>query len=135
MNIKGVSRDFVLVITLILSLSILGCSTKTPSEEDARKVFENKWAWHIKMGKIEIISFKKVKARTEDRVGIKFYTIEYEAQLKASNLNFSDWQRLRLDGIFEKQRDIEGGEILKLWGEISFVKTEDGWKGEDGVLY
>jgi hypothetical protein len=112
-----------------------GCAAKDPSEVDAQKVFGNKWAWHINNGNLEILSFKKVKGHVAEKVGVQFYTIEYVAEIKAVNLKLTDWQRLRLEGSVEKQKDIPDGEILKLWGQVSFAKTKKGWKGEDGEIY
>lgn len=122
-------------IVLIFFSFLSGCSAKKPSEADAKKVFENKWAWHIKNGKIEIISFKKTNEYTDEKIGIRFYTIEYEAEIRASDLVFGDWQRLRSEGSFEKQKATKNGEILKIWGQAAFAKTRKGWKGEDGETY
>jgi hypothetical protein len=120
---------------MIFLLFLSGCTAKNPSETDARKVFENSWAWHINNGNMEIMSFTAEKSHVGDKIGIQFYTIDYVAEIKAVNLNLTDWQRLRMEGSVEKQRDIESGEILKIWGQIRFAKTKKGWKGEDGEIY
>ena len=122
-------------IALMFILFLFGCSSKNPSEADAKKVFENKWAWHIKNGKIEIISFKKTNEHTDKKIGVRFYTIEYEAEIKASDFDFGDWQRLRSEGPIEKQKESEHEELLKIWGQVTFAQTKKGWKGEDGETY
>ncbi len=120
---------------LILVCLLWGCTIKKPSEQDARKVFENNWSWNIKNGSLEILSFKKVKERTEEKLGVEFYTIEYEAEVKVSNFTENDWQQLRLGGYVEKKKETPEGEIVNVWGEINFAKTIKGWKGEDGEIY
>jgi hypothetical protein len=122
-------------IVLMFVLFLSGCASKNPSEADAKKVFQNTWAWHIKNGKIEIISFKKTNEHTGTKIGIRFYTIEYEAEIKVSGLDFGDWQRLRSEGPIEKQKESEHGELLKIWGQATFAQTRKGWKGEDGETY
>lgn len=132
---RGTAISFLTTTALILVFLLSGCSTKKPSEQDARKVFENTWAWHIKNGMIEIISFKKASERTEERLGVEFYTIEYEAEIKVSNLTQGDWEQLKLGGHVEKKKETPEGDIVDTWGEVSFVKTIKGWKGEDGEIY
>ena len=120
---------------MALFLLFSGCSVKNPSEAEARKVFENKWAWHIQSGKVQVVDFKKTGEHSDKKVGIEFYTIEYEAVIKAVDFNFGDWQRLKMEGPVEKVNKSDDGELLKIWGQITFAKTGNRWKGEDGVVY
>lgn len=128
-------RNIIISIILIFIASLSGCTIQKPSEADARKVFENNWAWNLQTGSLEIISFRKVQERTEKKLGIEFYIIEYEAELKVSNFTENDWQQLRFGGYVEKKEETPEGEIVNAWGEIGFAKTMKGWKGEDGEVY
>ncbi|MBI4697870.1 MAG: hypothetical protein HY758_02880 [Nitrospirae bacterium] len=123
------------VIILFAFFHLPGCTPRVPSENDAKKVFENRWSLQISHGMMEIISFRKVKERKDERIGIKFHIIEFEAELKVKDFSPEDWQQLRLEGHFEKEKGPDEGETVRLWSEVSFAGTGKGWKGEDGEVY
>ena len=112
-----------------------------PTESEARIVFERQHREQINGGFVEIVSFKKTNGQSSEMNGVKFYTIEYEADIKypkginsnCSRTEFTGWDcwfaaigggQIRQKGEVEKRRD-----------KITFERTEKGWKGPDGTIY
>lgn len=142
------------VLTTVLIFG--GCSS-APSASDAEKVVENQIHKQtqdlikvglIQQGLIKLVGFEKTNAQKADVMGIKVYTIEYQAEIE-----FLDdcWWGGPLEGmVFEAipgepgpfnaflymgKKRVRKGQREKVRGEIQFEKTEKGWRGPDGQIY
>jgi len=120
-------RKFYLLFLFGVVLVLNGCMDGTPTEEDGRKVLQEK-----KGDSCKILSFKKTNGKKEET----YYTMYYESEVSypeglnahcfnASILRdrdeYSSCLRLRASDVKEK------GEKESLTGEIGFEKTENGW--------
>lgn len=124
---------------------VFSSCTSKPTEAVARAVFENGVTPIYK-----VVSFRKVNAID----GGGSYSIEYKAAIEGHK-NFDkhakdilkDKTKMAICLLFQEnhiERDLDMSEEmkessntinLKLHGELIFVKTENGWKGEDGSIY
>ncbi len=112
-----------------------GCTGGTPSEGDGKREFENKskWSYQIKNGVAKVLSFKKVNGQAGEFMGVKFYKMDYEAQLE-----FLKNTPRRIGCLEFMEGDCGGhkaGDTITVKGEIGFGKTEKGWQGESGKIY
>lgn len=122
---------------LIFSVLLFSaCGGSVPSESEARAIFEKKYTKGLPDGAVKILEFKKVNGLAGERDGIKFYNMEYEAELEypngvnpecAGEYKFS-WHcfELQTAGILRKAKGEK--EIIK--NTLNFVKTENGWKAQ-----
>lgn len=125
-----------LVLSTLLSFQI-ACSS-APSQSDARDVLMSKYQDEIENGLVILESFSKVNSQQGEMFGVKFYVVEYEAQIRwpkglnteclGDNSQFKGW-----DCWMKEAR--APGKIEKLQGNLTFEKTERGWKGENGEIY
>ena len=124
------------LLIYIALFAILGaCTGGSPSEADARKEFENKskWSYKIEKGIVKVLSFKKVNGQSGEAFGVKFYKMDYEAQLE-----FLKNTPRRIGCLEFMEGDCGGhkaGDKVAVKGEIGFEKTEKGWQGESGKVY
>ncbi|MDI6729420.1 MAG: hypothetical protein QMD44_10915 [Thermodesulfovibrionales bacterium] len=133
-TIRGISKTLSLISKMwlylgffLIILMLIGCASK-PSEADARKAYEDKNAKLFKEGVIRINSFKKVNAIEGELFGVKFYKIEYDAEVEF----LKDY--IIGDAVFGGVR-VEKGRITKLKGKyITFIKTEKGWKADNDQI-
>jgi hypothetical protein len=134
---------------------LINCSSK-PSVLDARKVYEN-IDTNLHSGLIRISKFQKTNAVEGKLAGVKFYRIEYEAEVEfLMRLWEFDSGELREAGYLSIPESKSGflipdslhyeysppGGILHLKGDtkringiLTFEMTEKGWRGEDGNIY
>ena len=102
-----------LVFMAILTLLLASCAGDSiPSESDAREFYENQWKSELENGTIKIIRFDKINGKYDEVMGIKFYELEYEAEIENSN-----------------------GKRNIIKGNIVFQKKIRGWKAPDGKFY
>lgn len=127
------------LIYIALFAILSGCTGGSPSESDARQVFEFEnngyWSYQIKSGVVKVLSFKKVDGQSGEAFGVKFYKMDYEAQLEyLKNIPRrngydcgSGWTEIarwvNCDGH-------KAGDKFNVKGKIEFEKTEKGWKGK-----
>lgn len=124
-------------VVLIVAILITGCGgTSVPTERDARVVFENQLGNAFKSGIVKVVSFRKVNGQSGEESGVKFYNLEYEAEIEypnglnahCSKTKFTGWdcwmKEIRAKGEKEKQKE-----------QMTFHKTEKGWKGPDDNIY
>jgi hypothetical protein len=101
------------VFMIIITSFLASCNIDSiPSESDAREFFENQWKNEIENGTIKIIRFDKINGQYDEVMGIKFYELEYEAEIENSK-----------------------GESKVLRSNIIFQKKIRGWKAPDGKFY
>lgn len=106
----------------------------TPSEADARKVYENEQHDDQNFAVInadiaKVRSFKKTNGQMREQSGRKVYAFDYEVELECLR-EFDN----RMPGS-SKGIDCSPGKTIKRSGAIQFEQTERGWKGEDGKVY
>jgi hypothetical protein len=112
---------------LALFCGLLGCSSGPVSESSVRTAYE-KSTKAIAEGKAKLVSFRKVNARSAERLGVQFYEVEYEAVLDF----LEDYPQPGQIPLGPKGKK---GETKQETGKLSFQKTENGWKGPDKNLY
>lgn len=116
-----------LLIYIALFALLSGCTGGTPSEADARQEFgkESKWSYEIKNGVVKVLSFKKVNGQAMEFMGVKFYEMDYEAQL--------EFLKNTPQGVSGGPK--KAGDRITVKGKIEFEKTEKGWRGKSGAVY
>lgn len=127
-------RNGMLCVMLTITSVLLSACSGTPSESDGRAFFENHWKEAIQNGTVKVSSFKKVNGQSGEMMGIKFYRLAYEAKIEyPKGLNTrcleSNPPLECIVGVV-KVRSIGQKEVIK--EEITFEKTEKGWKAEGG---
>ena len=130
--------SFAIVILLFMIVIVKFTSSSVPSEADARIVFQNQLGKAFKDGIVRIIYFRKVNGQSRELMGVKFYNFEYEAEIeypngfnmecKSKKGEFTGWS------CFMKEVH-DKGEKVKRNSEITFERTEKGWKGPDNNIY
>lgn len=147
------------IFTLMLSTLIFSfsCSRK-PSEEAGRKVYEyqkrkeiehfrdtnNPWTAEL-FKNYKIVDFKKVNAR--EKINSEGVSV-YEMELKVTRAIDRDTIAYLIKRCTDKNYSEKFKDIVKLleeegkdeltsyeYGTFIFEKTENGWQGEDGVIY
>jgi hypothetical protein len=131
---------------LTLSCGLPGCGSGTVSESSARTAYE-KSTEAIAEGKAKLISFRKINARKSEVFGMKFYEVEYEAEVEFLEdfppVRYTTFPSMLPGGKPSKQEvpdffmGLKGkkGEVKKQRGWLSFEQTEKGWRGPDKNVY
>jgi hypothetical protein len=126
---------------VVLPVAIAACSgSSVPTEANARTVFENQLGKVLKDGTVRIIYFRKVNGQSGDKAGIRFYILDYKAEIEYPNgqntqcfTKSAGWECAQMNVFHVKAH--QKGEKIKRHGEITFEKTEKGWMGQDGNIY
>ncbi|OHA83373.1 MAG: hypothetical protein A2937_03545 [Candidatus Yonathbacteria bacterium RIFCSPLOWO2_01_FULL_47_33b] len=120
-------------IYLIVAVLVFGCGAIShPSEGDAKREFVQRDPFDL-MNKSLLKSFKKVNGQTGETFGVKWYKIDYEAEVVYAQ----DVPR-RMGCAEFIEGDCGGhraGEKKIVKGDITFEQTEKGWKGPTGTVY
>ena len=131
-----------LMLYIILSSAILftACSGGSkPSEANAKSNFENKWQKQLKDGTVKILRFSKVNGQLGESNKIKFYKLEYEAEIEYPNGINTQCKKHQEGKTFSWDcwgaEVREKGEKRVIKDVITFYKTEKGWKAPDGTIY
>ena len=137
---------------LLFGLLVMSCSHE-PSVDKIKIAFENTEP-NIKNGLFKVLSFEKVNAQKGVITGIKFYKVEYEAQIEflkkvweldpeiqkkiateTGNLELLSCHFLHImaDSSVGSRlgTPYNAGEIKKVNGTIVFQITENGWQVTD----
>jgi len=126
----------VATVVLIRPWEVIG----KPSEADCRTVMENRMLQHNMVQMFEIVSFKKADSYTMQIMGATVYVVSFELEvryLKELSSTFrlaTEESRMAVDGLILFPSGTEGS-LRKISAEMEFVKTDTGWKGQDGKLY
>lgn len=121
------SHKFTVVGFMIL-LFFTACGFTYPLESEAQLVLEKRYKNEIKDGTIKITKFRKIDGQSAELVGVKLYTLKYEAEIeypKGLNPQCKDGRDWGC-GITLSFYEIGGKETVK--GEVIFQKTENGWQ-------
>lgn len=129
-----------LIAPFFIVLFLAGCSGP-PSEGVGKQIVEKQIQDQSK-GLIKLLSFRKTNSTGNDAA----YQVEYEVEIE-----FADTVLVYQDpGIYEGPFYAERGtltaskfmfqqrtkgEKVKQTGTLGFVKTEKGWRGQDGNVY
>lgn len=109
---------------------LIGCGFSTPSESDAKAVFEKKYEKEIKDGTVKVTKFKKVDGQSAEFAGVKLYQLKYEAEIEYPKGLHPECKNpsagITPCGFYYSFKEIGGKENLT--GEINFEKTEKGWQ-------
>lgn len=129
---------------MLFAFLITGCST-TPSPADGQKVLAGKIEQQSK-GVIKLLSFAKTNAQQAEIMGVKVYTMEYQAEIEfTSNCYwggpFGGFEVLTGKPgpfnffMYQGKSQATAGQRENISGQLHFEKTEKGWRGEDGQIY
>lgn len=115
------SQKRILLAVLMIALAfgvVTGCSS-TPSESDAKKVYENLLKKQSSdSNAVTLVSFKKTNAQESTLFGVEVYTVFADVEVKSQR-----------NTIVYRQG------INELEIQVMFEKTEKGWQGQDGNIY
>jgi hypothetical protein len=110
----------------------------TPSEANARSVFENLVKAQYKGNPVNILSFEKTNGVGRTVFGQEIYEVSYKALVELPN---GANQRCKPPLSLQNMGDCvlityyPPGQKLTYSESKTFEKTERGWKGQDGNLY
>jgi hypothetical protein len=132
----------VLVAEQAHALCFFSC---TPSEANARAVFENLLKDGFKGSPYNIISFAKTNGTEREIYGQKVYELSFKAVVEFPNganldckqsqdFSFKNFDEVRKCVANNRQYSPPGSKI-DFSNTFIFKKTERGWKGQDGALY
>lgn len=129
---------------LVLILAGTGLSHAQPSERAGRQVFTAIQKDKLGGTPFEIRSFRKTNGSTAEVFGVRVYVMEYSASVRypkglrpdciRSGNAFAGWDCFHA----QSQQGIRpqpAGSTETMTGELTFQKTERGWRGQDNVLY
>jgi sulfatase maturation enzyme AslB (radical SAM superfamily) len=141
MHIQLTARRTILFLSIVMSMCLLmGCGK--PSATDAQKIVNN-LIQKQSHGFIKLINIKKTNAQEGEMMGVKLYSLEYEAVIQfidncywaentftAQKNNPGPW-----GGFMTKWFRASRGQQTVVHGKLNFEKMEKGWRGEDGQIY
>lgn len=124
-------------ILCILTLGLLlfaGCTGK-PGEELARSELQKKLDKYFRQ-RFSVEDLKKTNGISSEKNGIKMYSLEFEAVIKALRVpprNIAIWNVSGIKQRFGNRfiQDIyflKKDEVAVLQGTMKFIKTEKGWR-------
>lgn len=129
-----------LSITLLLVL-LVGCSS-TPSASDGEKILVDTIQKQSN-GLIKLSSFKKTNGQSGEMMGVKLYSMEYDAEIEFQEDCYwggflGGFEAIRpnpgaLGEVANRmggRRPAKKGQHEKIKGKIQFEKTEKGWRGQ-----
>lgn len=115
---------------IILVIFIVNCGSSTPSESEARAIFEKQYENDIKNGIVKITKFKKVNGQSGEMMGVKFYSLKYEAEIEYPKGEHPECENpvgfQPSCGFYYHFKKI--GEKDEVNGQFNFEKTENGWQ-------
>lgn len=136
---KSNYRKAPLFFVILLVVYNLACAPSLPSQSDAQRVLQN-----IAQKKMAGIYSVRRVTKTNATATEGKYVLEFEAEIECQKVNALPPPRpgefrgggLLSQGIPELNVTCSNvGEIQHFKGQMTFQKTENGWRGEDGEVY
>ena len=126
---------FFIVFVLLLNSTAESAFSKDPTEKDAMMAFE-----YLSGNLSKVISLKEINAKEGVRNGIKFYEMEFKAEIEYiadAVLYMPDGEYVR--GIKKKARtmidkSVKKGTQQKIKGWLTFEYTKKGWRGSEIIF-
>lgn len=121
-----------ILILVVAVLAFVGCSSLSgnPSESDAKKIVlsnnNNDIGNQEKEGIIKILSFRKTDGLASIQNGVKCYTLSYELKVEVLK-DIGGFSAFGLGG----PGQCKAGGVYSCTGNVIFVKTEQGWQGNE----
>ena len=129
---------------LVLSLAGTHMACAQPSERAGRQVFATIQKQKLGDTPFQIRSFRKTNGSTAEVFGMRVYVMEYSASVHypkglrpdciRSGNSFAGWDCF-YDQSQKGIRPQPVGSTETLTGQLTFQRTERGWRGQDNVLY
>lgn len=111
------------VIVFVLTLLVVGCGQRLPSERDVRTHLEKRYAKELANGSLKLIDVRKVDGKRMEVFGMKMYELSY-----AETLEWPRGQKCAFMGALTGCVERAPGEQATREGQIRFTKSEKGWK-------
>jgi len=145
--------NLMIILPCIGAVASLGCSSK-PSPEDAEKQLRAHIASESE-GRINLTSFQKINAKQGEMLGIGFYELEFDAEIRALQVcklltgsrgvnSFKTWVpdsaqnstgevnwKDFLDSLQHPGVLLFVGDVYRVGGTLVFEETENGWRATD----
>lgn len=132
----------ILVVGLVATVVFLGYGKVSgkPSEADCRTVIQNRILEGNLGQTVEIVSYKTSDAYTIDFMGNQVHVVSFELQvryLKQLDREVTLWGITGIAAGANILRFPSGpkGAVQKISGEMEFMQTDRGWRGQDGKFY
>ena len=126
---------------MLVTVVFMGCGKVSgePSEANCRTVIENRILKGNLVQMVEIVSFKKSDSYTMDIMGTKVYVVNFELEVRYLNeVN----RKVSLEGVSSMAVSNylifpsgKKGALQKINDSMEFLKTDKGWRGQDGNFY
>lgn len=144
------NHGLLVCLVLVLSAGFLSGCSGTPSEALIHKAFSHE-IQSQSLGKIKLVNFRKLNGARDDVV----YRVEFEAKIEfLANGAWSGGSAMDLSPSFQFSsqevagnslsqftasilgvRNVRKGQQELIKGVFTFVKTEKGWRAQDGQIY
>lgn len=129
-RINKIYLTLMVTIFMILVFLLSACSMN-PSEADARKVVEKQYK-----DLVRVVSLKETNAQKAELAGIKFYEMEYDAEIEYLDDVVIEKFMGEINGIRKGKRgpfdflgrEIKKGTREKIKGALTFEQTKKGWR-------
>lgn len=130
-----------LVIGLVATVVFIryGKVIGKPSEADCRTVTENRISQANLAQMVEIVSFKKSHSYTTDFMGATFYVVSFEIEVRYLNEVTKQVYLPNISQVASSNSlaipSAPKGSLRRMSSEMTFWKTDKGWRGQDGKFY
>lgn len=108
--------------------SRLAAIYRIPRNGTQKKEFEKKWAKGLSDGTIKATKFRKINGQSGEFAGVKFYSLEYEAEVEYPNGLNTECKAAGFNWACYMKTVRDVGERQQFRETITFEKTENGWR-------
>jgi hypothetical protein len=140
-------RSLVALTTLFLLVTLCGCGASLPTEDIAKKAFQDELA-RPNDNRVQLVSFHKTNGQSSVVNGVKHYTMEWEGEvevtedgicdpgnhsspvvrvLKDTVMDMTAWGGKKAVIPHDPHDIVKKGERRKVSGQFLFIMTEKGW--------
>lgn len=111
------------VIVFVLASLVVGCGQRLPSERDVRTHLEKRYAKELANGSLKLIDVRKMDGKRLEIFGTQIYELSY-----AETLEWPRGRKCDFASAFAGCINRAPGEQATQEGQITFTKSEKGWK-------
>jgi hypothetical protein len=129
------------ILAAAFLLPLVAFAADAPSNSAGRDVLSAIWARGDKC--VRVSDFKKIDGQSSEVFGVRYYVMDYEAQLTftapcyaeydTERKRFSLAPRLTKDFLTQNSKMFQPGEAVIIQGSLHFDKKESGWHHKSGI--